>query len=72
MYIGLFIYSNRVTEEQIINAVINHNAKTVKDIVNITGAMKNSNCKFNNPLGKCCSLNIQKVINNALKSSLKD
>lgn len=61
-------YCNKVTEEQIIDAVINNGAKNIRDIVNITGAMKNSNCEINNPLGKCCSAVIQETINKVMKN----
>jgi bacterioferritin-associated ferredoxin len=63
-------YCNQVTERQIINAVLNDRAKDIKDIVRLTGAMKNGKCELNNPLGKCCSPIIQETINQALK--LKD
>jgi bacterioferritin-associated ferredoxin len=59
-------YCSKVTEEQVINAVIKDGAKTVKDIIEITGAMKNSQCIKNNPLGKCCHEIIQKVIDKGL------
>lgn len=59
-------YCNQVTEEQIINAVLNDGAKDLKDIIRLTGAMKNGNCKVNNPLSKCCGPNIQEVINKTL------
>lgn len=59
-------YCNRVTEEQIINAVKNKGARTMQDIIKLTGAMKNGKCEVNHPTGKCCSLIIQKTINNAL------
>ena len=59
-------YCNQVTEEQIINAVLNDGAKDIKDIVRLTGAMKNGKCEINNPLGKCCSPIIQETINKAL------
>ncbi|NME64330.1 (2Fe-2S)-binding protein [Clostridium cadaveris] len=60
-------YCNKVTEEEIINAVINDDAKDIKDIVKLTGAMKNVNCEINNPFGKCCSPHIKATINKALK-----
>lgn len=60
-------YFNKVTEEEIINAVINDGAKDIKDIVKLTGAMKHANCEINNPFGKCCSPHIQETINKALK-----
>lgn len=59
-------YCNQVMEEQIINAVLNDGAKDIKDIVRLTGAMKNGKCEINNPLGKCCSPIIQETINKAL------
>lgn len=60
-------YCNQVTENQIINAVLKDGAKDIKDIIRLTRAMKNGNCKVNNPLGKCCSPIIQETINKALK-----
>lgn len=63
-------YCNQVTEEQIINAVLNEGAKDIKDIVRLTGAMKNGKCEINNPLGKCCSPIIQETINKALKMKI--
>lgn len=63
-------YCSRVTEEQVIDAVIKHGAKTVKDIVKITGAMKNSQCIKKNPLGKCCHEIIQKAIEKGLSINM--
>lgn len=59
-------YCNRVTEQDIINAVINDGAKDIKDIIRLTGAMKNGKCDLNNPLGRCCGPIIQETINKAL------
>lgn len=59
-------YCNHVTEEQIIKAVVNDGAKNIRDIIRLTGAMKNGSCETNNPLGKCCSPIIQETINKAL------
>jgi bacterioferritin-associated ferredoxin len=59
-------YCNQVTEQQIINAVLNDGAKNMKDIIRLTGAMKNGKCEINNPLGGCCSLFIQETINKAV------
>lgn len=56
-------YCNKVTEQQIIDAILNKDAKNMKDIIRITGAMKNGECETNNPLGKCCGPTIQKIIN---------
>ncbi|WHH60022.1 Csac_0668 family 2Fe-2S cluster-binding (seleno)protein [Petroclostridium sp. X23] len=55
-------YCSKVTEEQVINAVIKDGAKSVRDIVVLTGAMKNSQCQKSNPLGKCCHQIIQGAI----------
>lgn len=63
-------YCNKVTEQQIIDAVLLEDAINIKDVTRITGAMKNAKCEINNPLGKCCSSVIQDTINKALR--LKD
>ncbi len=60
-------YCNKVTEEQVINAVIVDGAEDIKDIIRLTGAMKNGKCETNNPVGKCCSPVIKETINKALK-----
>ena len=60
-------YCSEVTEDQVIEAVVKHGAKTVKEVNAITGAMKNSNCKENNPLGVCCHKIIQEAIDKGLK-----
>lgn len=60
-------YCNQVTEQQIIYAILNENAKDLKDIIRITGAMKNGKCETNNPLGKCCGPVIQETIDRALE-----
>ncbi len=59
-------YCSEVTEGQVIEAVVKHGAKTVKEINAITGAMKNPNCKENNPLGVCCHKIIQEAIDKGL------
>lgn len=59
-------YCNKVTQEQIEDAVINHNANDMKDVVRLTGAMKNGQCLLNNPTGKCCGSVIQQIVDNAL------
>lgn len=55
-------YCNLVTEQEILFAIKEKNAKSIKDINKLTGSMKNPNCKNKNPLGKCCGENIQKII----------
>lgn len=61
-------YCNQVTENQIIDAVLNNGAENIQDIIKLTGAMKKANCEVNNPLGKCCSPFIQSTIEKALKT----
>ena len=39
-------YCNKVTEQDIIEAIKN-GAKTIEEVIEVTGAMKNSNCKVN-------------------------
>lgn len=52
--IGEYVcYCNRVTEQDIID-VIKAGAKNVQEVIDMTGAMKNSNCEINNPKGVCC------------------
>ncbi len=55
-------YCNKVTQEQIENAVVNSNAYNIKDVVKLTGAMENGQCLLNNPTGKCCGPVIQQII----------
>lgn len=50
----MICYCNRVTEQDIESAIKEKGAKTVEDVIRMTGAMKNSNCKVNNPKGSCC------------------
>lgn len=59
-------YCSKVTEEQVINAVLKEGASTMQEVLNITGAMKNANCRKNNPLGKCCHQVIQVAIDKGL------
>lgn len=56
-------YCNRVTENDIINAVLHQGAKSMKDIVKLTGAMQNGQCLKNHPTGQCCSPYILQAIN---------
>ena len=56
-------YCSKVTEGEIIDAVINQGAENINDIIKITGAMENGNCTLNNPLGKCCGSIIMETIN---------
>ena len=60
-------YCSKTTEEEVINSVIKNDAKTVKDVIKVTGAMANDNCIKNNPRGYCCHDIIQEAIDKALK-----
>ena len=59
-------YCNMVTEEQIIAAVVNNGARDMKDIIRLTGAMKNGQCEIKNPSGKCCHSVVQTAINKGI------
>ena len=59
-------YCSEVTEEQVINAVIKEGATNMKEVLKITGAMKNSQCQKKNPLGRCCHQIIQDAIDKGL------
>lgn len=60
-------YCSQVTEDQVINAVIEKGAQSMEEVLKITGAMKNPQCPEKNPLGKCCHQIIQKAIEKAFK-----
>ena len=65
-------YCSKTTEEEVIRAVIKHNAKTVEDVIKITGAMANDNCIKNNPRGVCCHNIIQEAINKGSAKKRKE
>lgn len=60
-------YCSQVTEEQVIKAVTEKGAKNMVEVLEITGAMKNSQRPEKNPLGKCCHQIIQNAIEKAFK-----
>ena len=67
--IGEYVcYCNHVTEQDIIEAIEN-GALTVKDVIDKTGAMKNSNCAVNNPKGVCCYSDIVYVFNKHMENT---
>lgn len=47
-------YCNKVSEEDIRIAIQEKKAQSIEDVIEMTGAMKNSNCAVNNPKGTCC------------------
>ena len=55
-------YCSEVTKKEIVDAIVNKNCKTVKDVVKNTNAMKISNCVVNSPTGKCCSRQINDIL----------
>ncbi|MDZ7542420.1 (2Fe-2S)-binding protein [Clostridium perfringens] len=59
-------YCSKVTEEEVINAVVKDGATNMAEILKITGAMSNSQCQNKNPLGKCCHQIIQDAIDKGL------
>ncbi|WP_411168192.1 Csac_0668 family 2Fe-2S cluster-binding (seleno)protein [Clostridium sp. MB05] len=59
-------YCSKVTEEEIINAVVKDGATNMMEVLKITGAMNNSQCQKKNPLGKCCHQIIQDAIDKGL------
>jgi len=59
-------YCSRVTEEEIIKAVVEYGANTMEEVINLTGAMSNSDCQKKNPLGKCCHKIVQDAIDKGL------
>lgn len=62
-------YCSKVTEEQVISAVVNDNATNIKEVIEITGAMANPSCEKKNPLGKCCHHIIQDAIDKAMRAN---
>lgn len=59
-------YCNKVTEDQVFDAVMNAGARNMKDIIKLTGAMKNGQCEIKNPAGKCCYSIVQAAIDRAV------
>ena len=55
-------YCSEITEGQVLDAVVTLGLKSLKDVINATGAMKNSNCIEKNPLGVCCHKIIEEAI----------
>lgn len=54
-------YCDKVAKGDIIAAIFG-GAKTLKEVITITGAMKNSNCKEKNPKSVCCGDDILELI----------
>jgi NAD(P)H-nitrite reductase large subunit len=58
----IICYCKNVTEAEIMDA-INNGAKSLKDIQKETEACTGNQCKELNPSGKCCSFDIEKLLN---------
>lgn len=54
-------YCDKVTKGDIVAAIL-AGAKTLKEVVAVTGAMAHPNCQGNNPKGICCGNDIMEVI----------
>ena len=54
-------YCSQVTEDMIANAIRDPHAKSVEDVIRLTGAMQHCNCAVNNPKGVCCYSDIVSV-----------
>lgn len=57
----LICYCNKVSEQEIKDAIVK-NAKTLKDIQELTNACTGGNCAELNPFGKCCSTDIKVLL----------
>lgn len=59
-------YCNKVTEKQVMDAVIKDGARNMKDVSRLTGAMQKGQCLTKNPTGNCCHKIVQEAIDTAL------
>lgn len=55
-------YCSRTSAKEILDYVTSSGNSSIKDIVNNTSTMDNSNCLINSPTGKCCSNQINKIV----------
>ncbi|MBE0451341.1 MAG: copper chaperone Copz family protein [Clostridia bacterium] len=58
-------YCNKVTFDQVKDAVRSIGNKNMNKVIEYTGAMKNCQCEIYNPLGICCHETIKKAIDEA-------
>lgn len=61
-------YCKNVTKAEIEQAIVN-GAKSLKEIQTITGACTGNQCKELNPSGKCCSGDINDLLNKPFEKS---
>lgn len=62
-------YCNKVTEEDIVRAVTLKGARTIKQLIEFTGAMKEGKCVTNNPVGRCCHEQVKHTFELALQKA---
>lgn len=62
-------YCDKVTEQDIVSAIRERGAKTIEQVIEITGAMRTCDCVVHNPKGVCCYADIADIFNK-LRSEL--
>lgn len=55
-------YCNKVTIDEVVDAIHEHNCKTIKDLMKYTEVMINGKCKTTHPYGECCSTQLNKLL----------
>lgn len=55
-------YCSSVTEEAVIDAVVSHGARRIRDVNAVTGSMSHPDCEKNNPIGECCHDSVSAAI----------
>lgn len=55
-------YCKNVSKMQVLSAITVEGAKSLEDIKRITGACTGKDCATMNPSGKCCSEDIQEIL----------
>lgn len=60
-------YCGRVTEEQVIDAVVNQGARSIRDVNRVTGSMSQPDCEKNNPRGECCHDSVRVAITKGME-----
>lgn len=58
-------YCNKITFDQVKDAVRTIGDKNMKEVIALTGAMTNCQCETNNPLGICCHETIKQAMDEA-------
>ncbi len=69
---GKFVcYCSKVSEADIRSA-IDGGASSLDEVIRMTGAMENSNCKVNNPKGVCCYGDLKAVFERLIGGASED